>query len=161
MRIIQRLVKRSTVATTTTREFIAAWPEGGDPAVIAALTLVAERDPDVAVKRSAFSGLARIPDPTAIPGLLPGLRSSDRATRAHAIKGLCKLRARAAVPDLVALLDDWYSAVLAARALVAIRDETALEPLRLASGGGWPWRRRQLRRYADELEEAVGLRAGA
>lgn len=155
-RIVDGLVRRSTVATTGTKEFIRNWSEGGDPAVIPALTTVAERDLDVVVKRSAFCGLARIADQAAIPGLIPGLRSSDRATRAHAVKGLEKLRARAAVPGLVALLGDWYSAVPAGRALVAIRDERALEPLRLAAGRGWPWRRRRMRRCVKDLDSALG-----
>jgi hypothetical protein len=161
VKIVERLVRRSPAATTTTSEFIRTWLDGGDPAVVPALTLVVEQDPDVAVKRSAFSGLARIADQAAIPGLLPGLRSPDRATRAHAIKGLEKLRARAAVLDLVTLLGDWYGGILAAEALVAIRDERAVEPLRLAAERAWPWRRRRLRRCVEELESAVGLQGDA
>jgi HEAT repeats len=153
---VERLVRRTAVPTHGTMEFIRTSSDGGDPAVVSALTLVVEQDPDVAVKRSAFYGLSRIPDQAAIPGLLPGLRSSDRASRAHAVNGLGRLRARAAVPDLVALLGDWYCAAPAARALLAIRDERALEPLQLAAAQAWPWRRRQLRRCARELESALG-----
>src|SRR5271165_907137 len=136
--------------------------ENGDPAVIPALVAVVNLDPDPVVRRRALFGLSRMSDRAAIEGLLPGLRASDRASRAHAIKGLGRLRAREALPDLVAQLDDWYGCVMAAEALVAIRDERALEPLRRAAEKGSPWRRRRLRGRAEELEGVLGpgVRAG-
>jgi HEAT repeats len=156
LRIVQGLVRRSSQARQTAREVIANWDDDGDPAVIQALTIVAEGDPDTAVIRYAAHGLSRMRDESAIAGLLPLLRSPDRATRAHAVGGLGRLRARAAVPDLVQLLDDWYSCTWAARALVEIRDERGLEPLRHAATRGWPWRRKRLKLYAAELESALG-----
>jgi hypothetical protein len=155
-KVVHRLAVRSAAPTTGTVDLIRNWSGGGDPEVIPALTAVVERDPDVAVKRAALSGLARIADGAAIPGLLLGLRSSDRASRTHATKGLAKLCAREAVPDLVELLEDRYSANSAAQALLAIRDERALGPLRLAATHGWPWRRLQMRRSVRAFERALG-----
>jgi HEAT repeat protein len=128
--------------------------DGGDPGVIAALVWVVGHDDDAGVVRSALFGLSRMSDYAAVPGLLLGLDSTDRASRMHAVKGLGKLRARAAVPDLIPLLDDSYLRMNVAEALVAIRDDRAVEPLRLAAASGPPWRRRRLRQCADLLELA-------
>jgi HEAT repeat protein len=132
--------------------------EGGDPDVTPILLVVAEDDPDRVVKRHALFGLSRVSDRAAVPALRAGLRSRDRASRGHAIKGLEKLRSREAVPDLVNLLGDQYAGVMAADALVSIRDETALAPLRAAAAKGWPWRRVALARRVHALEAAVALR---
>jgi hypothetical protein len=154
-REIARLARRRTDGARG-MDAIRGTFDAGDPEVIPALTLVVEHDPDVAAQRSALFGLSRMPDPTAIPGLLLGLGSRDRASRAHAVNGLGKLRAREAVPHLIGLLDDGYLQIAAADALVAIRDERAREPLKLAAGTARPWRRRALRRRATELEQGAG-----
>jgi HEAT repeat protein len=130
--------------------------EAGDPTFIRPLTTVAELDPDVRNRRNAVAGLQRMNDPAAVPGLLAGLRSSDRATRVWAIRGLQRLRARAAVPELTAVLADWRQRYAAATALVAIRDERALQPLREASRHGLPWSRVYMHRRVRELEQRLG-----
>jgi HEAT repeat protein len=128
----------------------------GDPAMIRRLTAVAELDPDEAAKRNAVCGLSRMSDEAATPGLLIGLGTSDRATRRWAITGLEKLRARDAVPELVRLLNDLHLRHVAAAALVAIRDERGLPPLRAAARRGWPLTRRRMRRRVRALEQGLG-----
>jgi HEAT repeat protein len=117
---------------------------------------VAEEDPSINVRRAALSALQRPGDRRAIPTLLAALESEDRASREHAILGLERLKAREGVPGLIAILDDTHHRTLAARALVAIRDERALDPIRDASKSGWPRSRRILNAYAAELATAVG-----
>lgn len=133
-----------------------------DPRAIGALTEIMERDPDVGVQRAALLALRGTRDRAAIPGLLLGLRSADPACRVHGIMGLEELKAREGVDDLISLLENTQRKdfvemrVCAARALVAIRDERALEPLRAASKRGWPRSRRTLGTLADELAAALG-----
>ena len=131
----------------------------GEPAVIPALLVALEADPDTLVKRHAAYGLASIPDQAIAPALRGALPSADRATKGHAIVGLGRLRARDAVPDLARLLDDRYARMLVADALVEIRDEHALAPLRAAAARGSPVRRYRLRKRIAALETALGLRA--
>jgi HEAT repeat protein len=127
-----------------------------DPRAIPALTTVAEEDPLVSIRRTALSALRRTRDPAAIPALLNALKSDDPASRAQGIKGLEALKAREAVPALVALLDSKKDRTHAAEALVAIRDERALEPIRDAANRGWPRSRRILRAHAADLAKSVG-----
>jgi HEAT repeat protein len=145
-----------TPGAKTNMDAIRNWHQGGDPRLIGVLIEIVERDPEVDVQRAAFQGLSRIPDPAAIPGLLPGLRSSDRRSRYFAVCGLGRLRAREAVPGLLPLLHDRYTRAEVAAALVAIRDERALEPLRGAATSGWPRTRRRLRRCIASLESDLG-----
>jgi HEAT repeat protein len=130
--------------------------EDGEPAVIPALTVALEVDPDTLVKRHAAYGLACIPDQAVVPALRGALPSADRATKGHAILALGRLRAREAVPDLVLLLDDRYARMLVADALVEISDECALAPLRRAAARGSPFRRHRLRKRVSTLETALG-----
>ena len=132
--------------------------EDGEPAVIPALTVALEVDPDALVKRHAAYGLACISDQAVVPALRGALSSSDRATKGHAIIALGRLRARDAVPDLARLLDDRYARMLVADALVEIGDESALVPLSRAARRGSPFRRRRLRKRVSMLEGAVGNR---
>jgi HEAT repeat protein len=157
LREVRRLAGR-TPSGARGAERIATWFEGGDPTLIQALTAVVTTDSDRSVRRAAYAGLARIPDRAAIPGLLTGLSVSDRASRAHAVMALGRLAAREAVPGLVALLGDPYCRLMAGEALVEIRDESALEPLKRAAAHGLPWRRRRLRVRVEELAAAVGAR---
>ena len=138
------------------REAIRDWYTNGDPQMVRAFTEIIERDSDVRVRRTAFAGLAHIPDRAAVPGLLRGLQSTDRASRYHAIAGLERLRAREAVPGLLSLLDDRRVRLRVARALVVIRDERALEPLRAAARHGWPRTRARLQAHVHELETSLG-----
>jgi len=131
--------------------------EDGEPGVVAALTTALEADPDKLVKRHAAYGLASVPDQAVVPPLRGALALPDRATKGHAILGLGRRRAREAVPDLAALLDDRYASLMAADALVAIGDEGGLAPLRQAAGRGLPLRRHRLRRRVWGLEAALGL----
>jgi HEAT repeat protein len=82
--------------------------------------------------RAALAGLRRANTAAPIPAFLGALQSDDRASREHAIIGLADLKAREGVPPLIALLDDRRHRTQAAWALVSIRDERALEPLRAA-----------------------------
>ncbi len=130
----------------------------GDPSVIPALCELVEGDPDRRVRRFAVAGLARMPDTAAIRGLLLGLDADDDVTRYWAVRGLGRLKAREAVPGLVRLLRDRSHRLAAAEALVTIRDERALEPLRDAAKHGSPWTRRRLRRDAQALASSLGYR---
>jgi HEAT repeat protein len=130
--------------------------EDGEPAVIPALTVALEVDPDKLVKRHAAYGLACIPDQAVVPALRGALPAADRATKGHAILALGRLRVRDAVPNLVRLLDDPYARMLVADALVEIGDERALAPLRKAAGRGSPVRRRRLSKRVSALETALG-----
>ena len=132
------------------------WSLEGDPAVIPALTKLAASDQDPRIRRRAISGLARMLDTSAVPALLLGLDADDRATRVWAIHGLRKLKARDAVPGLLRLLGDRRHRFDAAEALVGIRDERALGPLRKASRHGSPRTRRRLGRHAAALATALG-----
>jgi HEAT repeat protein len=130
--------------------------EDGETAVVPALTVALEVDPDTLVKRHAAYGLACIPDQAVVPALRGALPSADRATKGHAILALGRLRVREAVPDLLLLLDDRYARMLVADALVEIADEHALTPLRHAASRGSPLRRHRLRKRVSALEIAVG-----
>jgi HEAT repeat protein len=136
--------------------------EHGSPHAIAALTEIMEKDQSVNVQRSALGVLRRSQDRAAIPGLLIGLKSEDLASCLSAIMAFEALKAREGVPILIGLLDNTERKDFlemrehAAQALVAIGDERALEPMRAASKRGWPWSRRRIRRYADELSTALG-----
>jgi len=132
--------------------------EDGEPAVIPALTVALEVDPDTLVKRHAAYGLACISDQAVIPPLRGALSSADRATKGHAIVALGRLRAHEAVPDLARLLDDRYARMLVADALVEIGDEGALAPLSRAAARGSPLRRHRLRKRVSTLETALGER---
>jgi HEAT repeat protein len=132
--------------------------EDGEPAVIPALTMALEVDPDKLVKRHAAYGLACIPDQGVVPALRGALPAADRATKGHAILALGRLRVRDAVPDLLRLLDDRYARMLVADALVEIGDERGLAPLRGAAALGFPLRRRRLRKRVSALETALGER---
>ena len=130
---------------------------GGDPSFIPTLTAVVERDADVGVLRAALRGLTRCEDPAAIPGLMRGLASDDFACCWHSIHGLqARLGARDAAPGLIELLGRRRLRTKAAEALVTIRDERALQPLRVASKHGWPRSRRLLREHAETLAKALG-----
>jgi HEAT repeat protein len=155
MRIVRALAAE-TPGAKNGRDVLRAWQTGGNPERVWTLSLVVERDPDLAVRRVAFQGLARISDPVAIPGLIVGLRTPDHRTRLLAIQGIRRLRARDAVPDLIELLADRRLRHDSARALVDIRDERALAPLRAAALKGGPRTRRRLRECVHELESAVG-----
>ena len=132
--------------------------EDGEPAVIPALTVALEVDPDKLVKRHAAYGLACIADQAVVPALRGALPAADRATKGHAILALGRLRVRDAVPDLARLLDDPYARMLVADALVEIGDERGLAPLRGAAARGSPLRRRRLRKRVSALETALGER---
>jgi len=135
--------------------------DDGEPAVIPALTVALEVDPDRLVKRHAAYGLSYIPDRAVAPPLLGALPLADRATKGHAIMGLGRLRIREAVPDLVPLLNDRYARMLVADALVAIGDERGLAPLREAAAHGLPVRRFHLQRRVSALERALGRQPSA
>ena len=137
-------------------EMLRTWYEGGDHAAILALTEVIERDVDRYIRRAALQGLGRISDEAAIPGLLLGLRESDRRGRLLAASALGRLKAREAVPELIGLLDDRYCRAAATEALATIRDERALQPLREAVSRAPRWRRPGIRRIVVELEAALG-----
>jgi hypothetical protein len=157
-RFVLSLVKRQTDGA---RGFRAAFREGhGDPAALPALRVIAELDPDEAVKRSALFGLSRIDDPSSIPTLRAALTAPDRASRAHAINGLGRLRAREAVPDLIhTLRHDRYGRAIAAQALATIGDPEAGDALRSAVKKSAPWRRPGLRRALDQLEDRDSSRS--
>jgi hypothetical protein len=155
LRLVRGLAYRRKGSPTLAESFRTTF-NGGDPNVVSALTTVLEFDDDVSVRRAALHGLMRSDDPAAIPGLLVGLSSDDFASRFHAVHGLQKLRAREAVPGLILLLNQRRIRIKVAEALVAIRDEQALEPLRAAARRGWPRSRRKLREAVQQLEGALG-----
>jgi len=148
-------------AGDTIRARIVETHESGERTHEPALTLVLEFDPDPRVKRTAAFGLACIPDRAAVPGLRMALGLPDRATKTHAIFALGRLRAREALPELVALLDDWYTCMSAADALVAIGDDRALPALSRAAGHGLPLRRRRLRKRVRLMESGAGVESPA
>lgn len=130
-----------------------------DPRIIPVLAPLLEGDPDPSVRRAAAYGLRRTGDEGAVRPLLLALSDKDKATRIHAAMGLGSLRSRDAVKPLSELLHDRACGVTAARALVEIRDESALAPLRAAaSSAGSRRRRAALNRAASDLECRVGLR---
>jgi HEAT repeat protein len=129
-----------------------------DPAIVPILAPVLERDPDSSVRRSAAYGLRRTSDESVVQPLLRALSDTDKATRIHAAMGLGDLRSRAAVEPLSELLHDRACAGAAARALVEIGDECALEPLRGAASSATSKRQREkFTRAAVDLERRVGL----
>jgi HEAT repeat protein len=138
------------------RDAAGAWYSSGDPQLVTMFAEIAERDKDVGVRRAAFAALANIPDATAIPWLVQGLQSTDHATQYHVIAALGRLRAREAVPALVRLLGDRRLKIEAARALAAIGDERAVEPLRVASLRGSPVTRARVRACLKELQTSIG-----
>jgi hypothetical protein len=155
VRYVWSLVRRPG-GDKTTREQIRNWYTGGNPAAVRALTAVVMRDPDTEVQRSALCALGRIPDPAVVPALLRGLESRDRVCRMHAILALGRLRSREGVPQLIALLDDQRSRVEVARSLVSVRDERAVQPMKIAASRGWWWQRRHLRDSVTALETSLG-----
>jgi HEAT repeat protein len=130
-----------------------------DPAIIPVLAPLLENETDPELRRMAAYGLRFTGDHAVEPMLLKALSDSDTATRIHAAMGLGLLRSRAAVDGLTKLLEDRACAGPAADALVEIRDERALGPLRGAASSARWWRRKRLGRAAATLEERVGLRA--
>jgi HEAT repeat protein len=129
-----------------------------DPAIIPLLAPLLEEDPDRSVRRTAAYGLRRTGDRSAIQPLIRALSDSDKATRIHAALGLGDLQAREAIEPLSELLDDRGCAEPAARALVEIGDERALEPLKRAASSARS--RRQREKFAQaviDLERRVGL----
>jgi HEAT repeat protein len=129
----------------------------GNPAMVGALTAVLEVETNQALRRQVVFALASIDDPAAIPGLRSALSTAHRGSRGYAIDALGQLGAREAVPQLIALLDDPWSRRRAARALVLIRDERALGPLRQASQKA-RLHRRFLASSVAELEGRLGSR---
>lgn len=133
-----------------------------DPRAVPALTEIMQRDPSIPIQRAAVAALRGTGDPAAIPGIIIGLRSGDRACCLSAILGCRQLKAREAVADLIALLNNTQRKEFrqirehAADALVAIRDERAIQPLRAAATRGSPRSRRRLKRFADELASSLG-----
>jgi HEAT repeat protein len=156
----RRLRRRATTYLASTR------PGGGkastgtgstDPAIVPILAPLLENDPDRAVRRAAAYGLRRTADRGAVQSLLRALTDADKATRIHAIMGLGELQSREAVEPLLEILDDPSSAGSAAKALVDIGDERALDPLRNAATSAKSARtQRTLRQAAAELETRVG-----
>jgi HEAT repeat protein len=156
---VRRLARTRSRHRDSARERIAHIHEDGDPAVIPALAMALELDPDPEVKRGAAYGLACIPDEGVVAPLLSALASPDRATVLHAVFAFGRMRTRAAVPGLVLLLRQRPLAVSAADALVEIGSEDALVPLRSASTDGPLSCRRRLRRRVRALEVRLGLTA--
>jgi HEAT repeat protein len=157
--IVWRLAQLRLRHRDSAAEAIAHAYEDGEPRVIPALTAALDSDPDKNVKRHAAYGLSCIADRAVAPALRRALGLTDRATKGHAALGLGRLGAREAVSDLASLLDDAYSRMRAADALVAISDEQALGPLRQAAARGSPLRRRRLRKRVAALETALGARS--
>jgi HEAT repeat protein len=156
--IVWSLASRRSRHRESTAEAVMHAYEDGEPAVVPALTVALEVDPDTHVKRHAAFGLGCIPEQAVVPVLRGALASKDRATKGHAILALGRLRAREALPDLAVLLDDTYARFLAADALVAIADEQALAALRQAASHGSPLRRHRLRKRVSALETTLGTR---
>lgn len=154
--IVWKLTQRRSRHRESTAEAIIHAHEDGEPAVVPALTVALEVDPDTQVKRHAAYGLACIPDRAVVPVLRGALASTDRATKGHAVIAMGRLRAREAVPDLAGLLDDTYARFLAADALVEIADERALAALRQAASHGSPMRRYRLHKRVSALETTLG-----
>jgi HEAT repeat protein len=129
-----------------------------DPAIVPILAPVLREDPDRAVRRAAAYGLRRTNDQSAIQPLMQALSDTDVATRIHAAMGLGDLRARDAIGSLSHLLTDRKCAETAARSLVEIGDERALEALRSAASSTRSKRlRRKLLEAVKDLERQVGL----
>lgn len=129
-----------------------------DPSVVPFLTPLLEKDHDRSVRRTAAYGLRRTGDQSAMPALLHALSDTDKATRIHAAMGLGDLQARAAVEPLSELLNDRGCAKAAARALVDIGDERALDPLKGAASSTRSRRQREKFTQAIiDLERRVGL----
>ena len=133
-----------------------------DARAIDSLTTIVERDPSAGVQRLALLKLRATHDEAAVPGLMLGLQCDDLTARANAIIGLQDLKAREAVPILISYLDDGRRLGFdemrskAARALVKIGDERALEPLRDQATKGPSGSRRLFRNYSDQLATALG-----
>ena len=133
-----------------------------DPRIIPILAPLLEGDPDPSVRRAAAYGLRRTGDQGAVAPLLFALSDTDKATRIHAAMGLGDLRSRAAVKPLSELLDDPACGETAARALVEIRDESALASLKAAAAAARTRRQRdRLTRAVPDLEDRVGMRPSA
>ena len=156
--IVWSMARRRSRHRESTAEAIAHAHEDGEPAVVPALTVALEVDPDTQVKRHAAFGLGCIPERAVVPALRRALASTDRATKGHAILALGRLHEPDVVPDLVRLLDDRYARMLVADALLEIGDERALAPLRGAAARGSPFRRYRLRKRISALERALAER---
>jgi HEAT repeat protein len=129
-----------------------------DPAIIPILAPVLHEDSDRGVRRAAAYGLRRTDDQGAVQPLLRALSDTDVATRIHAAMGLGDLRSRAAITPLSQLLLDRKCAETAARSLVEIGDEQALEPLRAAASSAASKRlRKKFSEAVADLEQRVGL----
>jgi HEAT repeats len=128
----------------------------GDPSFVGAFLSVLRVEPDTANRRLAVYALSRLPDEAIMEPLLEAAGSTDTATKVHAIKGLARLRARAAVPRLIELLADRSVRLQAAQALVTIRDERALEPLCSARDASNLRERKRFRRLVRALETGLG-----
>jgi HEAT repeat protein len=130
-----------------------------DPRFFDVFCEFARSDPDPTVRRMAFMGLAFSDDDAAIPILLSALDDSDEAVRGWAVIGLGNLRSREAVDRLIPMICPYRrSTVTVVDALVKMRNERAIQPLRdAASATRLPWRRRRLNNAADKLARSVGL----
>jgi HEAT repeat protein len=133
-----------------------------DERYAATLLFLFENDPAKIVQHAAIRQLGHMESPVALRALLAALDSDDVVSVEHAILGVQRLKAREAVPKLISMLDDkrhhdgFAIRLEAAEALVAIRDERALEPMRAAAKRGWPLSRMKMRDLAEVLAKRLG-----
>ena len=130
-----------------------------DDRFFATICELAKADPDVDVRRAAVMALAFSDDEAVIPILLSALRAADEPTQGWGIYGLGNLCAKEGVEPLIGLLRPYRKGTsMVVDALVKIRNERAIQPLREAACATWlPWRRRRLEKAADKLARSVGL----
>ena len=101
----------------------------GGPRVIEAVIALVQ-DPDDFVRRYAVEILNLVPDSSAVEALIVALRDRDWWVRERAIDALAKARdPRAVQPLLDALLVDPRTTPLCLKALAAMPDERAVDPL--------------------------------
>jgi HEAT repeat protein len=130
-----------------------------DPKVIPRLTRLLDDEPHTDVRRTAVWILRSTGDAAATGPLISALEGPDTATRLHAVMGLRDLKAREALPELIGCLHDprWSVRCESAKALVKIRDERAVQPLRDAAATAiLPWRKQRMENAAQRLSRAVG-----
>jgi hypothetical protein len=139
--------------TTSRRDGALRWRDAtGHPESIPALSERLAEDPSPTVRAAAALALDLVDDPAVISPLVGALRDPKPRVRRTAIEGLRKRQARQAVEDLIELVRvRGDESLLAGRALVDIRDERALAPLREAATSADT--RRERRRFGEMVEQ--------
>lgn len=115
--------------------------------------LSGELGSDVLLRTQAVEYLRDVADRESLPIFLEALSSSYIGERTAAAEGIAVLGAQAAVPELVALLDDGnpHGRLAAARALVALRAVSAHKAVDHAAKTDPTWAKKEMTELAQKL----------